>query len=191
MKRRLHGFTVVELSIVIAVIGILVTISVVSYRGSQDRSHDVQIRDAAVQVADQIQLFVTNTGHFPRGGFGSTTAIGAGTECADGSAGWFGSSIYTCTVEDTLVASGYLPSGFSVRLPQVPGYSAGTSSRAIMVYIANASTRIAMVYYYLASPTSSDTANFNDELTKCGYNPAGAIGPRDSYNMKNGICINY
>lgn len=191
MKRHSYGFTLVELSIVIAVIGILVTIGVISYRGSQDRAHDLQIRDAATQVADQIQLFASNYGHFPRGGYGSTTAIGAGTECADGAAGWFGSSIYTCTVEDTLVASKYLPSGFSVGLPQMPGYSVGTSSRAIMVYVANPTTKLAMVYYYLASPTSSDTANFNDELTKCGYNPAGVIGPRDSYGMRNGICINY
>jgi len=129
MKRHVRGFTIVELSIVILVIGILATVVVVGYRGSQDRAHDLQIRDAATQVADQIQLFASNAGHFPRGGYGSTTAIGAGTECIDGASGWFGSSIYTCTVENTLVASGYLPSGFSVRLPQMPGYSAGTSIR--------------------------------------------------------------
>jgi len=190
MKRYSLGFTIVELTVVILTIGILATIGVVSYRGAQDRARDAKIRDAADKVADAIQLFATYKGHFPLGGWGSTAAIGAGTECADGVNGWFGSGIYACGVEDSLVASGLLPSGFSSDLPQMPGYSTGPS-RVLMVYIANSTTKIAMVYNYLASPTSADTAHFDAELTKCGYNPAGAIGPRDSYGMRDGICINY
>jgi len=191
MKRRSRGFTIVELLVVIITIGILATIGIVSYRGAQDRARDAKIRDGADKITDAIQLFVVNKGHFPLGGWGSTTAIGAGSECVDGGAGWFGSGIYTCTVEDTLVASGFLPSGFSATLPQMPGYTSGTSSRAIMVYVANGSTRIAMVYYYLINPTSADTTHFNAELTKCGYDPAAVIGPRDSYGMRNGVCIQY
>ncbi|MEO5949590.1 MAG: prepilin-type N-terminal cleavage/methylation domain-containing protein [Candidatus Saccharimonas sp.] len=190
MKRLSSGFTIIELIIVIATIGILVTIGVVSYRGATDRAEDAKIRDGADKIADAIQLFVVGKGHFPLGGWGSTTVIGAGSECIDGGAGWFGSGIYTCSVEDTLVASGLLPPGFSAGLPQMPGYGAG-SSRTIMVYVANASTKIAMVYNYLALPTSADTAHFNAELTKCGYNPALAVGPRDSYGMRDGTCISY
>ena len=191
MKRPNRGFTIVELLVVIISIGILATIGIVSYRGAQSRASDAKIRDGADKISDAIELFVVNNGHFPRGGWGSTTAIGADTECIDGGAGWFGSSIYTCTVEDTLVASGFLPSGFSKTLPQIPGYSSGTSSRAIMVYVANGTTRIAMVYNYLASPSSADTTHFNAELTKCGYDPMAVVGPRDSYGMRDGVCIQY
>lgn len=191
MKRHCRGFTILELAIVVAVIGILATIGIVNYQGAQERARDAKIRDAADKVGDAIQLFASQKGHFPLGGWGSTTAIGSNTECADGGAGWFGSGIYTCTVEDTLVASGYLPSGFSMNIPQMPGYSATLPSRSIMVYVANGTTRLVMVYYYLSTPSSADTAHFNAELTQCGYNPAGVIGPRDSYGMRNGNCLNY
>lgn len=190
MSRRHLGFTIIELALVIIVIGILSTIVIVSYQGVQVRARDAKLIDAADKVKDAIQLFVSNNGHFPRGGSGSSAAIGVGKECANGDAGWIAPGNYTCTVEDTLVASGYLPSGFSSGLPQNKEWSTSPQNKAIMVYLAPA-TRKAMVYYSMENPSSSDSAHFNDELTKCGYDPGGAIGPRDSFGMKNGVCFDY
>ena len=190
MLRRHPGFTIIELAMVIVVIGILSTIVITSYQGVQVRARDVKLTDAADKVADAIQLFAVNKGHFPIGGWNSTTAIGAGTECADGGAGFMTTGNYTCALEDTLVASGYLPKDFTSNLPQNPLYAGSAQNKAIMVYL-GAAARTAMVYYSMEKPSSGDTVNFNAELTKCGYNPAGVVGPRDSYGMKNGICINY
>jgi len=190
MSRRHPGFTIIELAMVIIIIGILTTIVAVSYQGIQARARDAKLADAADKVQDAIQLFSVNKGHFPKGGWGSTTAIGAGTECVDGGAGWIAPGNYLCTIEDTLVASGYLPLNFSSTLPQNTTYPASTQNKAVMVY-AGAVAKSAMVYYSMENPSASDTANLNAELTKCGFNPAGVIGPRDSYGMKNGICLNY
>lgn len=194
MNRRKVGFTIVELLIVIVVVSILVSIVVVNYNGMQQRARDAKLTDAADKVADAIQLFVVGRGHFPRGGSGSTAVIGSNQECADGTNGWFATGTYGatgCTVEDTLIASGYLSGSFSANLPPNVLYNTTPYNRAIMVYIVNITTRKAMVFYSLESPTAADTAHFNDELTACGFNPSGTVVYRDTYGMRNGICFDY
>lgn len=197
MKRRLFraGFTIVELFAVIAVLSVLVMITATIYQSAQVQARDAKNADGADKFADAMQLFAAKYQHPPRGGAGSTTAIGAGTECADGINGWV-TSAYVCDLENTLVASGYLPSGFTAGLSQNMVYPGTTSGiRALMVYRASFSGSPAvtksMVMYSMEAPTDADTDHFNAELTKCyGYVPAaGAYSPRDTYGMKNGICV--
>lgn len=191
MKRHRLGFTIVEVAIVVSVIAILATIVVVNYNGVQQRGRDVKLADAADKIADAVQLFASNQGHFPAGGSGSTTAIGSSRECVDGSNGFTSTGNYTCSIEDTLSASGYLPKGFTAKLPANKVYSSNAYNQATMVYLVSTTNRTAMVFYSMENPTSSDTARFNAQLTQCGYNPAGTVAPRDTYGMRNGICINY
>lgn len=197
MKIR-AGFTIVELLIVVAVIGALATISVVAYNGIQARARDASLRNVADKVADALQLFAAKNDRWPYGGSSATTAIGSATECpgAAQSNGWFlAGAGYTCTVSESLVASGYLPANFAQSLPGNK-YFAG-SNRSMMFYRnspvveSNLTVYRGMLYYTMESPSASDTANFNAELTKCGYNPAGTIQPRDSWGMRNGICVEY
>lgn len=192
MKRFSHAYTIIELAFVVVVIGVLISVVLVNYQGVQVRARDAKLADASDKVQDAIQLFVANKGHFPRGSWGSTTAIGAGTECADGNgSGWFSPGIYACSISETLVASQYLPSRFDENLPQNPLYPSDPQRQSIMVYITNATTRIAMVFYSMESPSTKDTANFNAELTKCGFIPTDPIAQRDTYGMRNGMCFNY
>jgi prepilin-type N-terminal cleavage/methylation domain-containing protein len=191
MKWLGRGFTIIELTVVVVVIGILAAIVTVSYNGIQQRARDAQLSDAADKIKDAVQLFTVNKGHFPAGGSSSTSAIGSGTECIDGSNGFVASGNYTCSIEDSLKASGYLPSGFVSKLPANKVYSSSSYNQAVMVYVANASTRLAMVFYSMENPASSDTTHFNAELTKCGYNPGGTVIQRDTYGMRNGTCFNY
>ena len=189
MKYTLRrGFTLVELVIVVAVIAILATIVSVMYVKVQEQARDTKLRDAASKVAGAIQLFYSKYERMPRGGSGSTAAIGSGTECAGGANGFFAKTVYTCSIEDTLVASGYLPVGFSDTLPKNTLYAPTSSlNLSLMVEIPPTAGKV-MVFYTLEAATSKDTAAFNTQLTRCGYTPAGPIEQRDSYGMRGGVC---
>ncbi len=192
MKHMLkRGFTVVELVIVIAVIAILVVITSVSYVGVQEQARDTQLKDAASKVVGAIQVFYAKKGHFPIGGSGSSAAIGAGTECTAGSgSGILATGFYTCTVEDTLRASGYLPTDFTKNLPPNTVYTSGASvNRSIWVEPRPSTTNPTkvMVFYAMENPSTEDTTAFNKQLVACGYT-VSTIAPRDTYGMRGGIC---
>lgn len=196
MKRRrdTSGFTIVELVVVVVIIAILALITAVLYNSAQKQSRDVALTDAADKVGDALQLYIQRNGTWPLGGSGSTAAAGA-SGCTNGRDGWFASGAYTCSVEDTLVKSGYLPSGFSAGLPVNTEYGK-TNRYSLMVYkigsgdLSTGSNK-GMVFYAMEDYTASDTAHFNAEMQKCGINPAGTVSQRDSYKMRNGICISY
>lgn len=59
------GFTIVELTIVIAVIGILAAIIVVVYNGVQDRAYNSKIQNAASHWADAFELYMAKSGTLP------------------------------------------------------------------------------------------------------------------------------
>ncbi len=194
MKKHLaRGFTIVELFAVITVLAVLVMITATIYKSVQVQARDAKNSDAADKFADAIQLFAAKNGHFPEGGAGSTAAIGSGTECVDGVNGWAATG-YLCDIEDSLVASGYLPSGFVSAQSPNPAYPSDVNGlRAFMVYVAATTgtppVKKAMVMYSMEAPSSDDTNHFNNELTKCYGSVPGSYSPRDTYGMKNGICV--
>ena len=188
-NRRQRGFTIVELLVVIIVIAILAMITAVLYTSAQKQARDVKNIDGMNKLADAIQLFTVKNQHFPLGDWGSDTPIGSGTECTKGLNGFAGHNMYVCTIEDTLVASGYLPAGFSAGLAPNKQYSYTDGRATLMVY--NVGTTKAMVMTSMEDPSTSDTTNFNAALTKCYGSIPGVYAPRDTYGMSNGICISY
>ena len=60
-----HGFTIVELLIVIVVIGILAAITIVAYNGIQNRSKDASVQTDLANLAKQFELFYADKGVFP------------------------------------------------------------------------------------------------------------------------------
>lgn len=191
--RRTQGFTLVEMIVVIVVIAVLAAFTTTVYINVQKQARDTQLRDAADKVADAVQLYVAKFSKVPAGGDGSSARADVTTECTNGADGFFGTTTHPCTLEDTLVATGYLPAGFTSNLPPNTVYPTSgpvtARSYAIMAYTTGTSSM--MIYYSMEDPSAADTANFNAQLTKCGLNPAGAIGPRDQWGMRNGICIQY
>lgn len=56
MFKNNQGFTIVELAIIIVVIGILATISIVSYNGIQDRAVDTAMSNDLTNAAEAMKL---------------------------------------------------------------------------------------------------------------------------------------
>ena len=190
MKRTAtRGFTIVELVVVIAVLAILVAITAALYQSAQAQARDAKNADGADKLADAIQLFIAKNQHFPAGGWGSTSPIGAATECAlPAASGFAAKGTYTCTIDDTLVASGYLPVGFLLSLSPNPNYTQTNGFYSTMVYQYG---QKALVMYSMEDPSSDDTAHFNQELAKCLGSVPASYGPRDTYGMRNGLCISF
>ncbi len=63
--KKANGFTIVELLIVIVVIGIIATITLVSYNGAQNRARTTSLLSSLKQASDQLELIYLNTGSFP------------------------------------------------------------------------------------------------------------------------------
>lgn len=62
---RQRGFTIVELLVVVIVIGILATISVVTYSGVQTSAAEVVLKSDLKQAATQLDLANAQDGHYP------------------------------------------------------------------------------------------------------------------------------
>lgn len=60
-----HGFTIVELLIVIVVIGILATITIVSYTGIQNNARNVTAEQLAKTVEKKVAIFQAANGTIP------------------------------------------------------------------------------------------------------------------------------
>lgn len=62
---RKHGFTIVELLIVIVVVGILAGISIVAYRGISDQARDNAVKSDIANAGKKISLFYIQNERFP------------------------------------------------------------------------------------------------------------------------------
>ncbi len=74
VKRRL-GFTIVELLIVIVVIATLAAVTIVAFRGAQDRAHNSRIVGDLNQLNKKILLYAAENGSYPSTGSMSTVYV--------------------------------------------------------------------------------------------------------------------
>lgn len=65
MKRQRTGFTVVELMLVIAVIGILSTIAIVSYGAWRERIATTEVKDSLTQLSSALKNERNFTNNYP------------------------------------------------------------------------------------------------------------------------------
>lgn len=84
MTRMKHGFTIVELLIVIVVIAILASISVVAYNGIQTRAKNTKTTTATTAWVKALKLYNADTGGWPTYNSclgSSTTYQGNNSQC--------------------------------------------------------------------------------------------------------------
>lgn len=85
IKSRLsHGFTIVELLIVIVIVAILAAITVVAYNGIQQRARDAQRQSDVASIAKALELYYIDNDAYPPGD-GSTTINDSWSTTADAS----------------------------------------------------------------------------------------------------------
>jgi general secretion pathway protein G len=65
VKYRQSAFTIVELLIVIVVIAILATISIVAYRGIQQRANDTRRTSDIAAIAKALDLYYVTENQYP------------------------------------------------------------------------------------------------------------------------------
>lgn len=62
---KIQGFTIVELLVVIVIIGILATITVVSYRGIQQKAIIASLKSDLSNASTKLKLFEISNGIYP------------------------------------------------------------------------------------------------------------------------------
>lgn len=72
------GFTLVELLIVIAIIGVLATIVTVSLGSSQQRARDAQRKSDLKQIANALEIYFNNNAGYPNDNSGAITGTSWG-----------------------------------------------------------------------------------------------------------------
>lgn len=79
MQKRYNpkGFTLIELLVVISILGVLVTIGLVSFRGSQARGRDAQRKSDLKQISAALELYYSDYSRYP-------DSLSWGTEFTDG-----------------------------------------------------------------------------------------------------------
>lgn len=79
-----HGFTIVELLIVIVVIGILAALVLNTFSGAQKKARDSKRKDDISKITKALELYYVDYGRYPSSG-GSTTINSAWSTTADSS----------------------------------------------------------------------------------------------------------
>ncbi len=64
-SRRSRGFTLMELLVVIAVMGVLITVGISSYTSTQRKSRDVRRKNDMRQIASALELYYNDKGRYP------------------------------------------------------------------------------------------------------------------------------
>ena len=107
IRTKLHGFTIVELLIVIVVIAILAAISIAAYTNIQQRAKNTAIINAASQSLKMIEAYIAANGTYPmKSGYACITSeSGCQANSADA-----GSVVLTSSTFNTNMATiGTLP----------------------------------------------------------------------------------
>lgn len=146
-KNASHGFTIVELLIVIVVIAILAAITVVAFNGVQQRAHNNTTISSVAAYARAVQSYATINNTYPIAT--NYPCLGpSGTKCANTTgltAACYGAGAASYTASfDSMIKT----VATSLPAPSAQGVSCGGELYAGAFYYSNSSgTTAAMTYY--------------------------------------------
>ena len=73
--RKFKGFTLVELLVVVAIIGILATVVVISYSGAQKKARDAKVTSDISAVQQALELYYQDKSGYPGWTTGASEAV--------------------------------------------------------------------------------------------------------------------
>jgi len=159
-KKQQHGFTIVELLIVIVVIGILAAITIVAFNGVQQRANNTRRISDIQAAAKAVNLFYAQNGSYPVTGT-ALTAVRSDANCMVGT-----------QTEDWI--PGVAPA-FIAKLPQSDGKKPNGDNTGCYKYWSNGTNYL--ISAWIAVEGTPQTSAF---YRRVGFREAGN-GAADQY----------
>src|SRR3972149_10720429 len=92
-KRRRAGFTLIEILVVIAIIGVLASIIIVSLTTTTKKANNAKVKAQLEQVRNAAQIYYTSNLHYGKAGSGDNS-------CDDGTPGPNADNMFDDTVSN-------------------------------------------------------------------------------------------
>lgn len=147
------GFTLIELMVVVAIIGTLASVIMVSVESARSKARDTARKTALNQIQVALELYRNDHGTFQ--------VVGGGH--MGGGQGWLGyenGSTYATAVTRVLYNEGYLPVPIIDDPTTIPGY---------MIYVCNNGQSYALAAT-LENPTAADITAIQNSCNGTGGN---------------------
>lgn len=180
--KKTHGFTLVEMIVVVIVIAILAMITIVAYNGAQMRAKNSQWATSLASWTKVIQLYKINTGKWPSTG-AYWSCLGNSFPASDGfasnechrtdPAGTYSASVMSSLMTGLTQQVGSLPdSNLSLVYAYDTANSRGSYVRGLVYQFSTTDTQPFIDYYQMgagAQCIAGDTLAFtyNNNVIRC------------------------
>lgn len=161
--RKQTGFTIIELLIVIAIIGILATLVLTNFQGAQAKGRDTVRKNDVNSIYQKLEEFYNENGGYPDGDLADTVAVGINNATvADVDPVFPGIDAGALTDEDGADFVETFSTAATLAAPTIPG---NTNEYLYAAYGCAAATPVASVgascaKYHLASFQEQDSAGY-------------------------------
>lgn len=161
--RKQGGFTIIELLIVIAIIGILATLVLTNFQGAQAKGRDTVRKNDINSIYQKLEEYYNENGGYPDGDLAGTVAVGINNASATGTVAVFpGIDAGALTDEDGTGIVESFSTSATLAAPTIPG---NTNEYLYAAYGCAAATAVTDVgascaKYHLAAFQEQDSAGY-------------------------------